>query len=557
MFFIKEGAMKKRNAFFKRLLANLLFIIQLIAILLLAFSAATPLLNMTQNRTEEHAVLIIDGSASMQAKFGLSTRFGEAIKEAKSIIGNQQKVSIILAENMPITLLDKGKPEQAIDLLNKIQPSETTSNIEDAMFQAMTLMDGGSVYVLSDFSSTSDPIIAKRQLTSKKINVIYKEFNEPVSNIGIVDIEVDDRVKLKIKNFNKKAVKINVKGPNSQQEVTLTEQGVEEIYFDLQPGNNVFKLDIKDDFTPDNIVYVSVPDKKRIKTLYVTNNEEKDYLKTALESLNKLEITKANLPIIPTDFYKLYFFKDIDATKLLPATFNDIVKKTKEGSSIIIHLQPDSGKIDYKGAGLMTLTGIQDNANLLKKDYNSITSEVEFGSVEMYYTTSNVDCDKWVVANNNTIICNKQINDGNILYYGILEDKSDFKNTPDYPLFWSYLIDYLVPEEEDYDLNIKTGQIFGLLTQDVTTPTGNIKSDKVITNRMGFYNYDNKTVAANLIDFDESNINVKTELSDDKSINVGAGFGESKQSDITKSLIWVALIFVLIEIIIVKWRGDL
>jgi len=509
---------------------------------------------------DELAVIILDSSASMQAKFGSSTRFNAAIKEAKSIISNKQKVSIILAENVPITLLDKGGQERATDILNKIQPSETTTNIEDAMFQAMTLMEGGSVYVLSDFSSISDPIIAKRQLTSKKIKVVYKEFNEPISNVGIVEVEVGDEVKLKIKNYNSIALKIKIIGPSSEKEINIGEQGVEEVYFDLKPGENIFKLDIKDEFEPDNVVFISVPEKKRIPSLYITNNDndKKDYLRTALESLNKLEIDEANLPIIPNNQYKLYFIKDIDKNKLLPATFNDLVKKTKEGASIIIHLQQDSNLIEYKDAEIATISGLNETTKLVKKDFNEVTSEVEFGNVNNYFTTSKIDCDEWVVSKDgNAIICNKKINEGNVLYYGILEDKSEFKNTPDFPLFWSYLIDYFIPEEIDYDLNINSGQIFALKPQNVKTPTGEIKTDKLITNRLGFYNFDNKTIGVNLVNFDESNVNVKTKLSDDSGIGGGAGLGESKQSDITKILLCIALAFILIELFVIKWRGDL
>ena len=364
MFFIKDKAIKKRSAFFKKLMANMLFILQLLAILLLAFAAATPLLNISQERSEEHITLILDSSASMQAKYDSSTRFSAAIKEAQSLIKDKDKVSIILAENIPFTLVEKGSSEKAADILANIQPSDTLSNIEDAMLQASSLMQGGTVYILSDFASIPEPVIAKRQLNAKNIRVVFKSFNKPVNNVGIIDLEVTDQARLKIKNYNSQNVKFNVKSATQSKELVLRANGVESIYFDLTPGSNMFELEVNDDFPVDNVAYVSLPEVKRIPTLYVTNNEGKDYLKTALESLNKLEITTTQLPVVPDGDFKLYIIKDIDKAKILPSTFHDIEKNKDSG--IILHLQSDSHLIDYKKLANLALFAPLENGQPIK-----------------------------------------------------------------------------------------------------------------------------------------------------------------------------------------------
>ena len=96
MFFLKEGQVKKRTAFFRKIMANLLFFLQFIAIGLLALAIASPFVNIPQNVSQSHVMIIMDTSASMQAGMGSSTRFEEAVKEARSQIKDKEKVSILL-----------------------------------------------------------------------------------------------------------------------------------------------------------------------------------------------------------------------------------------------------------------------------------------------------------------------------------------------------------------------------------------------------------------------------------------------------------------------------
>jgi hypothetical protein len=556
MFFVKDNEIKKRTAFLRRILANLLLFLQFGAIALLGFSSATPVLKMPGNQTEEQVVIILDSSASMQAVYGGSTRFDEAVKRAEDIVKDKKKVSLILAENIPITLLDKGSSERAVELLKNVRPSETASNLEDAMFQAMALSEGG-VYILSDFASQKEPVIAKKQLSSKGMAVHYEVFNEPVSNIGIIDVGVAENVRLKVKNFNSEAVKFSIKSNSSSKEVVIEPEGIKEVYFDIAPGKNEFVLDIRDGFAPDNFAFVSLPEKKRINTLYITNNEGKDFLKAALESTNKLEIKTTILPVIPLEEnYQLYIVKDIDKGKLLPSAFYDLLKKAELGSSVVINAQPDSGSIDYKKLELINIDGKEGRTKLIKNINNKATSDIEFGEAPEYFITSGENCERWVVAESNeTVVCNKKAGEGNVLFFGILES-ADFKSTPEYPLFWSYLIDYYFPQEEDYELNFKSGAVLPVAFQEIETPEGVISSNKAVLNKIGFYTLDNVSIGVNLEDFAESNINTKAQV--ESGIRLGGSVSsKSAEKDISKELAFIALVVVFIELVIIKWRGDL
>lgn len=559
MFFMKNTSASKNYSFFKKLLTNLLLLLQLLVILFLAYSAASPQVEFAQNTTDEHSVIILDTSASMQARMGLSSRFQESLNDAKSVAENNKKISIILAEEVPLVVLEKKSSQDAIDVLNNIQPSESKSNVEDALIQAMTIMDKGTVYVYSDYAFSQSLIAAKKQLNSKGINVVFKTYNEPAKNVGFIDYSIhDNEIKIKVKNFNEQSYKIKVSSEYESKTMTLQPNSVEEETFKLKPGKTTFTLEANDDFEPDNYLYINLPDRKKIKTLYITNNFGKDYLKTALKSLNRLDITEANLPVVPNGDFELYIIKDIDSSKILPATFGDIYRRAEDGASVIVNLQKDSLNINYQSLELLKLESLQNRTFLIKNIQNEVTADTEFGDVQKYFSSSKENCDKWVMSRSKEpIICYKKIKEGNILINGLMNDQSDFKNTPDYPIFWNSVLDYMFPEEQKEDVNFETGRIIPITYQEVETPTGTIQTNKIILNRIGFYTYENKTIAANLLNYDESNINVKQDIKSELGSMVGKASSESKETDVAKYLVFLALALIFTELIIIKWRGDL
>lgn len=559
MFFIKSKSTTKNYSFFKKLLTNLLLLLQLLVILFLAYSSASPQVEFAQNTTDEHSVIILDTSASMQSGMGMSSRFEQSISEAKSLISNKQKVSIILAEDIPLIVLEKEDVEEATAVLDNLQPSEAKSNVEDALIQAMTIMDKGTVYVFSDYAFSQSLIAAKKQLNMKGISVVFKTFNEPASNVGFIDYSIyENEIKIKVKNFNEKSYKVKISSEYESKTLELLPNSVGEETFTLKSGKTTFTLEANDDFQPDNYLYIIVPEREKIKTLYLTNNFGKDYFKTALRSLDRLDITEANLPVVPEGDYELYIVKDIDKSKLLPATFGDFYRAAEDGARVIVNLQSDSSSIDYKSLGLLNLDSLKGRSILIKNIKNEVTSDVEFGDVNKYFSSSDYDCENWVMSKEqDPLICYKEVDEGSILINGIIEAESDFKNTPDYPIFWSSVLDYIFPEEQKEDVIFNTGTIMPISFQEIKTPTGTINTNKIILNRAGFYSYDNKTIAANLLDYDESNINQKQDIESELGSLIGKASTESEQTDVARYLIFFALLLVFIELFVIKWRGDL
>jgi len=146
MFFLKDKKTSMQRAFLRTLLRNLLFLLQLLAILALAFAVSQPVFELNMPAKAKQTVLVIDNSASMQTKLGTGTRFTKAIESAQNNL--EGKISIVLAESTPLVLMDKGSREEASKALASIKPKESSTNIGDAMLLGAQLL-GDTSAILS------------------------------------------------------------------------------------------------------------------------------------------------------------------------------------------------------------------------------------------------------------------------------------------------------------------------------------------------------------------------------------------------------------------------
>ena len=127
MFLLQNKKRSKQNDFLKKFLANLLFFVQLLAILGLCFAIAEPYIRVPYDVSLENTVIVLDVSASMQAEES-GTRFENAVKEAKKALSG--KNSIILAENVPLIVLEDENENTAATILDNLEPKATTTKIQ-------------------------------------------------------------------------------------------------------------------------------------------------------------------------------------------------------------------------------------------------------------------------------------------------------------------------------------------------------------------------------------------------------------------------------------------
>ena len=571
MFLMKEEKTTRQYSFLRKLLQNLLFILQLAALIGLCFAVAIPYINVPSSIMAEKTVVVIDGSASMQTKDGLATRFDNAIEKAKKELGG--KNGIVLAENNPLILLEDGGKGEAENILSKLKPKATTTNIGDAMLLARSLLKGkGKIVVASDFIATEGPdvITIKETLVAGGNKVKFIDVGNKAKNTGIVGLEINKgETKAFIKNFNKEKENINVKLKKENQVldekiIEVLPDSVESLVFTTPTALSRIEINVKDDLDIDNSAFISAPDKMKTDVLLITNQKKNSYVKSALEASKSfnLEIREPPATNAESINHQVVVVDKITKDKLLPHEFDYLAAYVKRGGNLIIAAQEDLNSMDTSDLLPVKLGEKGEKAKICIDMFIQFTKMFEKGNcfTDSKYFKAKTDNSSVTIASagENPIFSIKNYGSGKVFYYGIFDDTSDFKTSINYPLFWNSLLEFLVQTEDIRDYNYKTGEITAIEEQKVKMPSGSyLTASRLLLDEAGVYETANKKIAVNLLSEKESDITTREQES------ITEGEAESEMlKDKTKIalevplLIFAALIL-FFEIIYIKVRGDL
>ena len=552
MFLIQDKKDSAQHSFLRKIFRNLIFLLQLAAISMLAFSVAEPVVKYEYNTTVKNKVIIVDASASMQAKSSFGTRFDKAIKEAIGELGDSN--SIIVAGEFPTTVIKNAGKGEATSVLRALKPKDTKTNLEAAMFEAENLLqdDNGKIVLVSDFVTTEEndePQKAKAMLISKGNSIKYLDVGGKASNIGIIDLIITKKnTKVFVKNYNDKkgAITLNLiqnKEIKHKKNLEILPGSMEIVEFPTLTGQSRVEIDYNDDFPLDNIAYISAPLKKNIKVLLITNNK-KSFLRNALEASQYIELEVREPPII--EAYNLehdiIVISEINFP-LIPPDVRDMSRFVEKGNPVIIAGQPDLINMGVSDLLPLSLTELANESSVYIKILNEFTKDIELNDTTRYYKATPFDNTVVIAAANaddNAVIAYGKKGNGKLVYYGIFDDESNFKKSYSYPIFWNKLISFLLEAEDIRDYNKKIGG------------TEYLEYDKT-----GIYEIDNKKVAINLLDEKESDIGFRNEiLNEEKEFN-----SKSSQRlvdvDVALILITFAIIIMGLEIFYVKWIGEL
>ena len=587
MFILKEHQSFKQNSFLQKLLRNLLFILQLIALASLAFSVAAPFFEVPYSVGSDNTILIIDTSGSMQTRSGTATRFDKALSHAKGALSG--RVSIIAAGNIPVTLLKQGTSIEAQTILQKMSVKATSTNLGDALLFAEDILEEkkGRIVVISDFLQTegsTDLLVAKRALIAKGNEVDFIDVSGEAKNVGIVDMELTKQnARVFIKHYNKAdedIVQQTVKNgtASGEHEVHLLPNSIESISFETQTDISSVEIEPSDDLVLDNVLYISAPSTKKIKVLLITS-KSKSSLIAALESSDSVDLSVSHPPLehmvdstqIAFNDFEIIILSDVgregEREGLLRGRIKQLQNYVEDGGTLIIAAQTDlmalattdSSKIAFDSILPVTIDGLGNRTRVCFKMFNQFTSQFqgnECPTVMDNYLRAQAKEQTVVIAeaNDGSPILAQQ---GNVFYYGIIDDKSDFNSLSSYPIFWDDLINFLVRTEDIGDYNFRGGDILTVPQQTVKTPSASIETSKLLLDEHGIYELVSRKIAVNLLNEKESDISQASEdIEQDKSFTQG---GEVKKKKIEVEVILTSLVLVLlfIEIFYLKQRGDL
>jgi hypothetical protein len=434
------------------------------------------------------------------------------------------------------------------------------SNIWDSMMTASSLASpGASIVVISDLSDTNnkDTAIAKKLLEAKGYKVeLINPRKETLSNVGIINYRIQqDKAVIDVKNFNDVPAVITT---SNDQKMEMNGNSVESFSVNLKDGTNEVRIETKDDFMLDNKITIIVPKISERGILYITN-KKRSYVRSAMESIRSWDLKTAEPPIVNIGKPKIIVLDGVTYNSLLPGTLETIQNLVEQGSSLVIIAQDDMSLEKLKSFIPLKLIQLQkqdvevkNTANLERfKDFN-------FGLVSKYFTSE--------IINNNTLIFG-EANDkffspvivmsrygkGNVFFYGIFDDASSFKITPEYPLFWINVLELLSSRKDANSVNLRVGEI--IYAEDIKAPTGEKAKNYLATGDIGIYRADENDISVNLLNNEESDLNKGIVSSG--TIAPGAAEKVKQDFSMTPFLILLVIILSFFDIYVLKKRGEL
>jgi hypothetical protein len=582
LMFLFDLEKKKRLNIFRKFLKDPLFLIQLLVLTLVSLAVAAPFIMANQEAGGGSTVIILDASGSMQAKTALgNTKFENAVDEAQKFLS--AKNTIILAESVPLMVMQDAPSSSASDALSKLKAKATSVDLSSAILLGRKVLpDGGRIVVLSDFTSWSgdDPSVAKALAESNGITVDFITISGRTDNIGIVNgwFESNGDYTIVIKNFNTGAqdVKIDVTTDSTNvlsNTLHLNGQSSQNFAISNLSGTTKISLSSDDALPLDNNAYVIVPKSIKHDLLYITDNPKSPSV-VALGLIPFTRIKKTDTNNIPSmSDYSIVFV----SSPLPSGAMQSLSDYVSGGGNAVIIASPG---LNDTGLLPVTLDSISNGTSLNIAQPSMITSGIDIDKiiVKKYFKAQvKRGAISLVEGGNNAsvMLAYWKFGKGMVIYSGLADPMgdniydpldennwNDFHSHADYPLFWKQLLEWISGSLDVSEYNANTGQFIKLpATETITTPTDSVTTDFLLLDEVGIYHLPDKDVAVNLYDETESNL---------------AGAGLTSGANLTAAqtipynvqvirkpqyldvyLIITGMFLVFLELYYLHWRGEL
>ena len=448
----------------KRLIKDPVLLIQILIISLMVFAAAEPFYTTESEILSENIILIIDSSASMLAEDVEPNRFSAAINEAKGIIKNADKITIITSGDTWDVRLKEGTADDAVKILSDLKPGESSGNIAYSMLSARDIIDVSKkddkivVYVLSDFAGKDVPenvLISKSKLESDKIIVVLKKIGVSGKNTGIINVdsyrigENKCYINLELANYNQEddVVQITIDGEKVANkfmkadtreeftgEVVCLDKGIEIKINPEVSGSDLLKTD--------NTAYIPQPQFKKV--LFISGDSELKNILDAIPDLN-LVVQKEGGEI--SDFYgfdivisdKIHDKNKISDYVNSGGNFIFIAPETfykweyddlTEILPVEIEMDGAKAKLTVKG------TGIISDA----EEFKNINYDEYFLRIKKYYAARNKNSTILALSEDESVLAAR---DDGMFYIGFNSEWTNYDEIPtdiSYIAFWHNLI---------------------------------------------------------------------------------------------------------------------
>lgn len=507
-FLAEQTGKTQNNSLWQRFNQNLLFLIQLLVLILIALALAGPLAALPQPEAPGDTVIVLDTSASMATETQDGTRLSRAITTATSELSDP--VTIITTSPSPTIAIEATSPPIARDTLNGITVSHTAGDLAGSIQRATTTLDDpGRIVVLSDFAGTTEwqTAVEHARIDGHKVHLAQFDTGG-TDNVGIIDLSFRGR--------NATATLLNTGSTPQSRTVTLAEQTSQVtlapgdtavVTMTIPPGGGELQLTPPDSFTLDDTAYLTAPDDPQIDVLVLTNDEN-TYLTTALSLLNDVSLTIDNPPVSGATGYDVVVFSNIDPERILQGTIEDARTSVTQGAGAIVLAQPDINAIPYGELLLLEPDVIGGQTNVHATTNHQIIRGIELIPAQARITGTLRNGTVLAVDDTGSpFIAIHDRSPGRVVYYGYLENASEFKFHYQYPVFWRNTVYFAAGHEQPPDLHYATGTTLRFNTETtVTTPRGTVQATTVDLDYTGYYDTPTGEIAVNLLSTRESNL---------------------------------------------------
>lgn len=535
----------RRSAALSRMIKDPLFWLQLLILILLSIAAAGPY-TLERGSPGSHLVLVLDVSASMESTFQ------NALSIASSELSRYDRVSIVLAESIPVVALREGSADEARSILNKISVLDLPADISSAMNLAYTLTgaEGGDILVISDFISWigDDPGATRDSLTAAGASIVFADTGGGGDNVGIVGGWVTESYEginytCRIHNYGSArdlSIKVTSQGGSSEQRAFIGADDDYYISLSLPHGISTVSLDVKDAISADNTAYIYAPLLDDTRMLYIG---ESSPTLTALRAIGGVDTGG------DPEGYDLVVIRNSSIN-------GEMNRYVDSGGKIVYIPQENSPSPDYLP---VRITGVTNRTGIPWARNPAFGEGIHFEEIGIRsYVEAVPRRGSTVVVEVNSVplLAYWQLGRGTVVY-NALEYGTDFHLRPEYPVFWYELIRWLTGAPSLDDVNRKTGEVVPLeRATTISTPGGTVTAQLLLLDRVGLYTFDGRRIAANLYD------PVESDLRGGKSYAPGS-FRSSVNTeklverDLSSWIILLALLLLMAELGIIRWRREL
>jgi hypothetical protein len=447
----------------QRLKWSLLLVLQLVGLALIATAVARPFSEQSGQKPV-HAVLLLDGSASMQATDVQPSRFAKAVSAAQGTLhglpDNSLATAVLVAAHPQVLVAATTDRRQVEKALTDAQPSGASADMREALLLARSLGGDPSarrIYLFTDGAFTL-PVDLPEDLGFVQVVTVAQP---DTGNLAVTAISTrpdprDNRRQqlfTRIENFSSAPAQavatIAVDGqPIEERNIDLAPNGQsEQVFEDLQPGARWASVSVAhqqgdNGLTMDDTAYAILVQRKPAQVLLVSTGNA--FLEKVLSLLPNVDLFRT-----PAQRYLA-----VEADRFDVIVFDDYLPPLLPRGNLLVVNPPDRGPFRANGEVRRPKVGNWDREDPL-------LSFVDMRDLNVN-RASKVDLPRWMkplisTADGVSLFAAGQDGDRRVAILPFDLRQSNLPNLSAFPILMSNLLNYLSPPGVVRSPEIHTG----------------------------------------------------------------------------------------------------